>query len=141
MTHTLAPVTEDTSNDPLAKMRAYSLARELLEAAWLDAKTLSNDQLTDRIAGQLYAAVASISANLGEGYSRSSGKDRSRIFEYALGSVRESMVWYRAAKPVIGAVATERLNKLEEIRRMLLAIIPRERAKTIRPKNRPGLAT
>jgi four helix bundle protein len=141
MTHNLSPVTADTSNDPLAKMRAYSLAQGILEVAWVDAKTLSGDPLTERISGQLYAAVASIAANLGEGYSRSSGKDRSRIFEYALGSVRESMIWYRAAKPVIGEVAQERLNKLEEIRRMLLAIIPRERAKTIRPKNRPGLAT
>jgi four helix bundle protein len=141
MSHNLSPVTENTSNDPLAKMRAYSLAREMLDVAWLDAKTLSGDPLTERIAGQLYAAVASIAANLGEGYSRSSGKDRSRIFEYALGSVRESMIWYRAAKPVIGDMAQERLNKLEEIRRMLLAIIPRERAKTIRPKSRPGLAT
>ncbi|MFL5482134.1 MAG: four helix bundle protein [Gemmatimonadaceae bacterium] len=120
-------------------MRAYTLGQELLDVAWVDAKTLSGDALTEQISGQLYAAIASISANIGEGYSRSSGKDRSRIFEYALGSVREAMVWYRAAKPVIGEVSTERLNKLEEIRRMLLVIIPRERGKTIRPKNRPGL--
>jgi len=140
MTHTLTPVTADTSNDPLVRMRAYSLGQELMDVAWIDAKALSGDHLTEAISGQLYAAVVSISANLGEGYSRSSGKDRSRIFEYALGSTRESMVWYRAAKPVLGEVATERLNKLEEIRRLLLAIIPRERSKNIRPKNRPGLA-
>ena len=139
MSHKVSPVSADTSNDPLLRMRAYTLGQELLEVAWVDAKTLSSDALTEEISGQLYAAIASISANIGEGYSRSSGKDRSRIFEYALGSVREAMVWYRAAKPVIGEVSTERLNKLEEIRRMLLVIIPRERAKTIRPKNRPGL--
>ena len=121
-------------------MRAYTLAREILDAAWVDAKMLSSDSLTIDIARQLYAAVASIAANLAEAYSRSSGKDRAHIFEYALGSVRESMVFYRAGKHVLGDVAKERLNKLEEIRRLLLATIPREREKTIRPKNRPGLA-
>ena len=140
MSHNLSPVTADTSNDPLLRMRAYTLGQQLLDVAWVDAKTLSSDALTEGISGQLYAAIASICANIGEGYSRSSGKDRSRIFEYALGSVREAMVWYRAAKPVIGEVSTDRLNKLEEIRRMLLVIIPRERGKTIRPKNRPGLS-
>ena len=139
MSHNLTPVTAGTSNDPLARMRVVTLGRELLDVAWIDAKKRSDDRLTEDISGQLYAAIASILANVGEGYSRSSGKDRSRIFEYALGSVREAMVWYQAAKPVIGEVATERLNKLEEIRRMLLVIIPRERNKTIRPKNRPGL--
>ena len=74
-------MTADTSNDPLLRMRAYTLGQELLDVAWVDAKTLSSDALTEEIAGQLYAAIASISANIGEGYSRSSGKDRSRIFE------------------------------------------------------------
>ena len=141
MAHNLTPVTVDTSNDPLGRMRVFTLGNELLDVAWVDAKNLSADNLTEDIAGQLYAAIGSVLANIGEGYSRSSGKDRSRIFEYALGSVREAMVWYRAAKPVLGDVATERLNKLEEIRRMLLVIIPRERDKTIRPKKRPGLST
>ena len=86
------------------------------------------------MSGQLYAAVGSVMANIAEGYSRSSGRDRARIFEYALGSVRESMTWYRSAEPVLGAgVACGRLDTLEEIRRLLLAIIPRERSRLIRP--------
>ena len=112
-------------------MRAYRVAADLLEAAWQDAKILSAEPVTERIAGRLYAAVNSITANLGEGYSRSSGKDRSRIFEYALGSVRESMSWYQGARPVLGAVVGSRLDNLEEIRRLLIAIIPRERASGI----------
>ena len=115
-------------------MRVYTLARNLLDVAWLDANTLSDDPVTQRMSGQLYAAAGSIVANLGEGYSRSSGKDRSRIFEYALGSVRETMGWYHAARPVLGERVRERLNVLEEMRRLLLAIIPRERARTISPK-------
>lgn len=115
-------------------MRAYTIARDLLAVAWADAKKLSEDAVTQKMAGQLYAAAGSIVANLGEGYSRSSGKDRSRIFEYALGSVRETMGWYHAARPVLGETVRERLNALEEMRRLLLAIIPRERGRTISPK-------
>src|SRR5438270_13475890 len=127
MSHFGPPVDAGTSNDPLFRMRAWQIANDLLQAAWLDAKTLSADPVTQRMCGQLYAAVGSISANIGEGYSRSSGIDRSRIFEYALGSVRESMAWYEAARPLLGDVVLSRLNDLEEIRRLLLAIIPRER--------------
>ena len=129
MSHFGPPVAAASSNDPLFRMRAYQVAKDLLQAAWLDAKTLSGDPVTQQISGQLYAAVGSISANIGEGYSRSSGIDRSRIFEYALGSVRESMTWYQAAQPVLGDVVLTRLNDLEEVRRLLLAIIPRERAR------------
>ena len=47
------------------------------------------------------------------------------------------MIWYHAAVPVLGDIGIERLDKLEEIRRLLLAIIPRERGKLIRPKSVP----
>jgi four helix bundle protein len=129
MSHFGPPVSATTSNDPLFRMRAYQIATDLLQAAWLDAKTLSDDPVTQKMSGQLYAAIGSISANIGEGYSRSTGIDRARMFEYALGSVREGIAWYEAAKPLLGDVVLARLNSLEEIRRLLLAIIPRERAK------------
>ena len=115
-------------------MRAYQLARALLAESWADAERLRHHLITEKIAGQLYAAVGSIAANLSEGYSRSSGRDRARIFEYALGSVRESMNWYESAAPVLSdEVVQQRLDTLEEIRRLLLAIIPRERHRLIRP--------
>jgi len=115
-------------------MRAYELARELLADSWSDAEKLRHLAVTEKVSGQLYAAVGSIAANLGEGYSRSSGRDRARIFEYALGSVRESMAWYESGAPILGVEVLEmRLNKLEEIRRLLLFIIPRERDRLIRP--------
>ena len=127
MSHFGRAVLYENANDPLFRMRAYRLAVELLEIAWQDAKTLSADPVTERIAGQLYAAVSSITANIAEGYSRSSGKDRARIFEFALGSVRETIGWYQAARPILGEIVATRLNTLEELRRLLLAIIPRER--------------
>ncbi|HKR07728.1 MAG TPA: four helix bundle protein [Gemmatimonadaceae bacterium] len=132
MSHILPPRSE--RDDPLSRMRAYSFARELLKDCWIDAEKTKHHEVTQKVSAQLYAAVGSIAANLAEGYSRSSGKDRARIFEYALGSVRESMTWYYAAEPVLGAnVVSERLDKLEQIRRMLLAIIPRERDHLVRP--------
>ncbi|MBA3466142.1 MAG: four helix bundle protein, partial [Gemmatimonadaceae bacterium] len=109
----------------------------LVADSWRDAERLRHHPVTEKVSGQLYAAVGSIAANLGEGYSRSSGKDRARIFEYALGSVRESMTWYQSAQPVLGPQAVrDRLDKLEEIRRLLLTIIPQERCRLIRPVNR-----
>ena len=131
MSHFGPAVSHATARDPLFRMRAYQIAADLLQAAWHDAKRLSEDSVTERIAGQLYAAVNSITATLGEGYSRSSGKDRARLFEYALGSVRESISWYQGARPVLGDVVPVRLDNLEEIRRLLIAIIPRERASGI----------
>jgi four helix bundle protein len=115
-------------------MKAYTLARELLKECWPDAEKTRHHETTHKVSAQLYAAIGSIAVNIAEGYSRSSGKDRARIFEFALGSVREAMNWYYAAEPVLGeSVASDRLDKLEQIRRMLLAIIPRERDHLVRP--------
>jgi len=117
-------------------MRVYQLACELLTDCWTDAVELRDQPVTTKICGQLYAAVGSIAANIGEGYSRSSGRDRVRIYEYALGSARESMSWYRSAEPILGGELVKAgLDTLEEIRRLLLAIIPRERDRLIRPTN------
>jgi four helix bundle protein len=126
-------ISASLGNDPLGRMRVFTLAAELAPDSWKDANELAANAVTELLSRQLYASVGSITANIAEGYSRSSGKDRVRFFEYALGSVRESMGWYRHAEPVIGAeVVADRLDRLEEMRRILLAIIPRERGRTIR---------
>ena len=134
MSHRI-PVSQDTARDPLARMRAYQLAVELRGESWPDIDELRHQPAMLKTAEQLYAAIGSISARLAEGYSRSSGRDRARIFEYALGSTRESMEWYQSGSPVLGKEITiARLDKLEEIRRLLLATIPRERERLIRPR-------
>jgi four helix bundle protein len=113
-------------------MKVFQIAEDLIPDTWKDAETLLEHPITKVTAGQLYAAVISIAANIAEGYSRSLGKDRTRFLEYALGSNRESMVWYRASKPVLeDDPVVDRLDRLEEIRRLLLAIIPRERGQVI----------
>ena len=124
--------------DPLERMRVYQLAKELLEPAFSDAEVLRANPITEKVAGQLYMAVGSIAANIREGYYRSSGKDRARIFEYALGSAGESEEWYDAGEPVLGTERTApRIKTLREIQRMLKAIIPRERVRLIRPHRPP----
>jgi len=131
------PGREHWDRDPLTRMRAFQLASELVNQAWMDAEKLKHHRVTEKVAGQLYAAVVSITANLADGYSRSSGRDRARLFEYALGSARESMTWYDASAGVLAAdVVRDRVQLLEEIRRLLLAAIPRERDRLIRPATR-----
>jgi hypothetical protein len=65
MSHFGAPVTYQTANDPLFRMRAYRLAVDLLDVARQDAKTSSEHTVTERMSGQLYAAVSSIGSNIG----------------------------------------------------------------------------
>ncbi len=114
-------------------MRVFQLAGELIPECFSDAKLVLEEPVTAEIAGQLYAAVCSIEANISEAYSRSTGKDRAKRFEYALGSVRESMSWYKSAQPVLGEVTVkDRRDRLEEMRRLLLAIIPRERGRAMK---------
>ena len=128
-----ARVTAASGEDPLRRMRVFELSEDIGPDSWTDAQNLVTNTITEKVAGQLYAAIGSIGANIAEGYSRSSGKDRVRFFEYSLGSVRESMKWYRHSQAVLGEeTVTNRLDRLEEMRRLLLAIIPRERGRTIR---------
>jgi len=44
------------------------------------------DRRTLGLSDQLYRSLGSISANLAEGYSRGTGKDRAHFYEYALSS-------------------------------------------------------
>lgn len=127
------PVSIDDSHDPLTRMRVYQLASALIPDCYGDAQIVLNGPITKELAPQLYAAVSSIESNIGEAYSRSSGKERAMRFEYALGSVRESMSLYRSSSCVLGETITkDRLDRLEEMRRMLLAIIPRERGRPMK---------
>lgn len=72
--------------------------------------------------------MGSISANLAEGYSRGTGRDRARFYEYALGSARESRDWYYKGRHILGpAVTTHRLNLLTQIIRLLLTMVPQQR--------------
>ena len=113
-------------------MKVYRLAVFLGDLAWHDVTKLVSDRRTVRLADQLFRAVGSIGANIAEGYSRRSGKDRVRFYEYALGSARESRHWYYTGRHMLpDRVVEPRLSLLAEVSRMLLAIVPQERDRNL----------
>ncbi|MEX1185246.1 MAG: four helix bundle protein [Gemmatimonadaceae bacterium] len=127
------------AGDPIRRMAAYRLALEVLDFAWADAATVRTHPTTAFIASQLYRSASSIGANICDGYSRSSGKDRVRFFEYALSSARECRFWYHAARHVLERADYEkRTSLLTRICQILLKAIPKERDRDIRPDPNGG---
>ena len=124
----LASVPAEFTTDPLWQMKVYRFALFTCDLAWQDVSKLFLDKRMIGLADQLYRAVGSIAANIAEGYSRQSGKDQARFYEYALGSTREARGWYRQARHILSeAVAEHRIQLLTQIARLLLTIIPTER--------------
>lgn len=110
--------------DPLWAVSSYRFARYLAHRVLVDADVLARRREHRDLAEQLVRAVHSIASNVAEGYGRPWGRDRNRYLEYALGSTRESLVWYAAAVPRLGeAVVAARSDVLVDIRRLLLATL------------------
>ena len=109
------------------------LALFAAEIGWQDVTKLVKDRRTQRLSDQLYRALGSIGANLAEGYSRGSNKDRARFYEYALGSARESRDWYYKARHILGEeVTNHRLDYLTKVIRLLLTMVPQQRGHTLK---------
>jgi four helix bundle protein len=121
-------VPAEITADSLWKMRAYQFALFAADLGWRDVTKLAGDRRTLDLAGQLYRSLGSISANIAEGYSRGTGRDRARFYEYALGSARESRGWYYKGRHILGEpVAEHRLRLLTQIIRLLLKTVPNQR--------------
>jgi four helix bundle protein len=119
--------------DSLWKVQGYRLSLFLADMSWSDVVESAKDRRTLGLSDQLYRSVGSIGANLAEGYSRGTGKDRSRFYEYSLGSARESRDWYYKGRHVLGdQIANNRIELLSHIIRLLLAMIPNQRGSAIR---------
>lgn len=124
------------TDDSLWRVQAYRLALFLADICWRDVTKLSQDHRTRSLADQLYRAVGSVGANIAEGYSRNSGRDQARFYEYALGSARESRDWYFKARHVLGEeVIVHRLDLLAQIIRLLLKMVPQKRAQIIKEES------
>jgi four helix bundle protein len=109
-------------------MEVYRLALFAADVAWIDVTRLVRDRRTISLSDQLYRSAGAVSADICEGYSRQSGKDQARFYEYALGSARESRNWCFEARHVLGAAVNQhRLSLWTQIIRQLLLIIPSER--------------
>ena len=112
--------------DPLWSVQAYRISLYAIECHTFDRRT--NPQLCKAATlDQLTRAVGSISANLAEGYSRSSVADRTRFYGYALGSTREAIAWYDTLNIELDDVVKERQDTLMQIRRLLLTMLRRAR--------------
>jgi four helix bundle protein len=121
------------TSDVLWKLDAHRAAMYLVHLAKGDAGILAETVATARIADQLLRAAGSVSANLGEGYSRSTRADRLRFLGYALGSARECITWYHAASDTLPAdLIDARLSLLMRIRSLLLGLI-----RAVRPAAQP----
>lgn len=120
-------VPKEIRNDSLWKMEAYRLSMFIAELAWFDSRKLVEQHLFNT-SDQLFRSVGSISANLAEGYSRSTGKDRAHFYEYALGSARESRDWYFKSRHVLGdQIISHRVKVLTSVIRLLLTAVPDQR--------------
>ena len=126
-------VPDEIRKDPLWEIEVYRLSLFASDVCWRDTGTLREERRTRSLADQLYRSVGSISANVAEGFSRGTGKDRARFYEYALGSARESRDWYFKGRFVLGEeVVAHRHNLMTQIIRLLLVMVPEQRGGEIR---------
>lgn len=128
-----ATVPEAIAGDALWRVQAYRLALFAADIGWKDVSRLAQDRRTRALADQLYRSLGSIGANIAEGYSRGSGKDRARFYECALGSARESRGWYYKARHVLDdSVVEHRLSLQTQMIRLLLKMVPDQRQRAFR---------
>ena len=121
--------------------QAYQIARRIADLSWDDTDVMMRDPRLRDVSPQLYRAVTSIAANIAEGYARRSRADRIRYYEYALGSVQESIAWYESAARVLTSeVLGARSADLVSIRRLLLTMIRTERQAKSRSAPVPSAA-
>ena len=118
----------DLVGDPIWRMTAYRISLFMADLVRLDARKLFDLGAPSHKTNQLESSVESVEANLSEGYSKFSGKDRARFFEIALASAREARGWYRRSSPWLGSQeAAERQMMLTQVIKILTVAIPDER--------------
>jgi four helix bundle protein len=116
-----ACVPRSLRDDVVWKFHAYRVAMYLLDLAAADVRDLRARRSAPHQSDQLLRAVGSISANVAEGFGTSSPLERSRYFGIALGSLRESLTWYRAVQDELPPETSEqRFDQLAELRRILI---------------------
>ncbi|MEQ8525755.1 four helix bundle protein [Gracilimonas sp.] len=116
-------VPNEIRSDVVWKIEAYRLGLFLSDICWED----SNKIITEKrfaLADQLYRSVGSISANITEGYSRFSNKEKARFCEIALGSTREARDWYFKSRHIVGEeISQTRIDMLTSIAKLLQSMI------------------
>ena len=126
-------VPQEIKGDTVWRIEAYRLALFAADIGWRDVVVLSKDRKTWGVADQLYRSLGAVSADVEEGYSRGTGKDRARFYEYGLGSARESRGWYYKGRYVLGdEVANHRIRLMTHVIKLLLTMIPQQRGRVVR---------
>ncbi len=121
-------VPAEIREDPVWSVEAYRLGLFAGDLAWHDVQKIRARHFF-KLADQLLSSVGGVSAQIGEGYSRGTGKDRARFYEYALGSAREGRDWYFKARHILGTeVARHRIRLLTKTTRLLLKMVPSQRS-------------
>ena len=116
-------VSPSETGDPLWKLHAYRVARSLVDCCSADLSDAA-PPIHPQSADQLQRAVGSICANIGEGYSRRTPGDRARFYSYALGSIRDSTVWYMSVRRHLQSERLgHRIDVLVQNRRLVLGMI------------------
>jgi len=129
-------VPEEIKGDSLWKVEAYRLALFAADLGWYDVTKLMRDKRTLGLSDQLYRSLGSISSNIAEGYSRGTGRDRARFYEYGLGSARESRDWHYKGRHVLGEEVTKhRMCLLTQIIRLLITMVPQQRGRVLREES------
>ena len=88
-------VPETVRKDPLWTVAAYRFALFLADLCWQDVTKLERDRRTAGLCDQLYRAIGSVGANLAEGYSRSTGKER---------LISTNTLWVLLVRAAIGTI-------------------------------------
>ena len=135
-------VPQEMREDPIWRLPAYRYALYLEDLVQSDVPLIHRDIRTRAHVDQLLNAIGSISANIAEGYSRSTGPDRAKFFEYGLSSSREGRDWlFKVRHALDPQTLADRIALVSRIMRILSAVIPRERrirdSRIRRPPRRP----
>src|SRR5687767_12658331 len=117
----------DLFGDPMWRLPAFRISLFLAGVVRSDVKFLLRTGAPRRNIDQLERCVPSIKANISEGYSKFSGKERARYYETALCSAREAREWYRDLGSWLGRSAAERGMLLTRVIKILTVAIPEER--------------
>lgn len=120
----------EIKEDVVWKMEVYRLSLFLSDACWEDTNFIISEKRFS-LADQLYRSVGSISANIIEGYSRRSKKEKARFYEISLGSAREAKDWYFKSRHLLSEKkSTSRIKMITSIIKLLQKMISDQRWKS-----------
>jgi four helix bundle protein len=121
----MATRSAEARGDALWRLNCYREALYLASLSREDALSAAAPPFR-AAAEQLLRASGSIAANIAEGYGRTTTADRARFMSYALGSARETEVWYESVKSALDPkVLNDRVARISRVRRMLIRLLQR----------------